>query len=113
MQRGLNCPRYHGCSETKQWLRSCMPLRVIVLIIVHASQRLGWFIIPIAYQPSREGLGGECSMLAHCELGHTAGVDLHDVGMLHLIVMVLQVIVRFVDAEEWLSAAVKRIRLAL
>ena len=51
-------------------------------------------------------------MLAHCELGHTAGVDLHDVGMLHLIVMVLQVIVRFVDAEEWLRAALRRIRLA-
>ena len=51
-------------------------------------------------------------MLAHCELGHTAGVDLHDVGMLHLIAVVLPVIVRFVDAEEWLRAALRRIRLA-
>jgi hypothetical protein len=50
-------------------------------------------------------------MLAHCELGHTAGVDLHDVGMLLLIVMVLQVIARFIDTEEWLRAALRRIRL--
>ena len=51
-------------------------------------------------------------MLAHCELGHTAGVDLHDVGMLLLIVMALQVIARFIDTEEWLRAALRRIRLA-
>ena len=31
---GLNCSWYHGCSEPKHWLRSCMPLRVFVLIIV-------------------------------------------------------------------------------
>ena len=51
-------------------------------------------------------------MLAHCELGHTAGVDLHDVGMLHLIDMFLQVIARFIDTEEWWRAALRRIRLA-
>ena len=44
-------------------------------------------------------------MLAHCELGHTAGVDLHDVGMLHLIVMVLQAIeCLFVAVEKVVQA---------
>ena len=87
---GLNCSWYHGCSEPKHRLRSCMPLRVIVCLLFMRRSGLSGSLFPLLSNPRGRGWCGECSMLAHCELRHNVVVDLHDVRNTAFVMMVRQ-----------------------
>ena len=79
----LNCPWYHGCSESKHgFVAAC---RCVFSYDCCSCGAAAWVVLLSHCLPTLGGgVGvGECSMLAQCELRHTAGVELHAVGMLH------------------------------
>ena len=79
----LNCPWYHGCSESKHGFVAAR--RCVCSYDCCSCGAAAWVVhlFPLPTNPRGRGWVGECSMLARCELRHTAGVDLHASGMLH------------------------------
>jgi len=79
----LNCPWYHGCSESKHgFVAACRCVCFACLLFMRRSG-LGGSFVPLLTNPRGRGWVGECSMLAQCELRHNVVVSPHTVGMLH------------------------------
>ena len=109
----LNCPWYHGCSESKHGFVAAR--RCVCSYDYCSCGAAAWVVhlFPLPTNPRGRGWVGECSMLAQCELRHNVAVSPHAVGMLHSLCLCGRRLSAVVAAAEWFRQRIRRIRLAL